>query len=108
MKTQILSNTPENITKAANILKYTLSTALAVVLVWFAFRTVDWKTFWEDLQPTRWIWIALYFIAAIVAAAVAVYLFTSWEKAGSGMRWTLFIVLLVAIAIARYAFYAAF
>ena len=47
-------------------------------------------------------------IAAIVAAAVAVYLFTSWEKAGSGMRWTLFIVLLVAIAVARYAFYAAF
>ena len=47
-------------------------------------------------------------IAAIVAAAVAVYLFTSWEKASSGMRCTLFIVLLVAIAVARYAFYAAF
>ena len=53
--------------KASNIIKYTLSAILAVVLVWFAFRTVDWKTFWEDLQQTRWIWIALYFIAAIVA-----------------------------------------
>jgi DMSO reductase anchor subunit len=47
-------------------------------------------------------------IAALVAAAVAVYLFTSWEKAGSGMRWAVFVALLVAVAIARYAFYAAF
>ena len=47
-------------------------------------------------------------IAALVAAAVAVYLFTSWEKTGSGMRWALFAALLVAIAVARYAFYAAF
>ena len=30
--------------KASNIIKYTLSAILAVVLVWFAFRTVDWKT----------------------------------------------------------------
>lgn len=53
--------------KAANIIKYTLSAILAVVLVWFAFRTVDWKTFWEDLQQTRWFWIAIYFAAAVVA-----------------------------------------
>ena len=53
--------------KAANILKYTLSTVLAVVLVWFAFRGVDWKAFWEGVQQTRWVWVALYFVAAILA-----------------------------------------
>ena len=53
--------------KATNIIKYTLSAVLAVVLVWFAFRTVDWKTFWEDLQQTRWVWIAVYFAAAVAA-----------------------------------------
>ena len=53
--------------KAANILKYTLSTALAVALVWFAFRGVDWKAFWEGVQQTRWVWVALYFVAAILA-----------------------------------------
>ena len=53
--------------KAANIVKYTLSTALAVVLVWFAFRGVDWKAFWAGLQQTRWGWVALYFVAAVLA-----------------------------------------
>ena len=53
--------------KAANIIKYTLSAILAVVLVWFAFRTVDWKTFWEDLQQTRWLWMVLFFVAATLA-----------------------------------------
>jgi hypothetical protein len=53
--------------KAANIIKYVLSGILAVVLVWFAFRTVDWKAFWEDLGQTRWIWVVLYFVAALLA-----------------------------------------
>ena len=53
--------------KAANILKYVLSGALAVLLVWFAFRGVDWKAFWEGLRQTRWIWVALYFVAALLA-----------------------------------------
>lgn len=47
-------------------------------------------------------------IAAIIAAAVAVYLFTNGEKAASGLRWGLFAALFVGIVIARYAFYAAF
>lgn len=50
-----------------NIIKYTLSTVLAVVLVWFAFRGVDWKAFWAGLQQTRWIWVVLYFIVALLA-----------------------------------------
>ena len=53
--------------KVANIIKYTLSTALAAVLVWFAFRGVDWKAFWAGLQQTRWGWVALYFAAAVLA-----------------------------------------
>ena len=53
--------------KAANIIKYTLSGILAVVLVWFAFRGVDWQAFWEGLKQTRWIWVALYFLAAVLA-----------------------------------------
>ena len=53
--------------KTTNIIKYTLSAILAVILVWFAFRTVDWKTFWEDLQQTRWLWIVIYFVAAVTA-----------------------------------------
>ena len=53
--------------KAANIIKYTLSAVLAVVLVWFAFRSVDWKAFWEGLRQTRWVYVVLYFIVALLA-----------------------------------------
>ncbi|MCR4859585.1 MAG: flippase-like domain-containing protein [Bacteroidales bacterium] len=53
--------------KATNIIKYTLSAILAVVLVWFAFRGVDWKAFWEGLQQTRWGWVVLYFVVALLA-----------------------------------------
>ena len=53
--------------KAANIIKYTLSVGLAVLLVWFAFRGVDWKAFWEGLQQTRWGFVVLYFVAATLA-----------------------------------------
>ena len=57
--------------KAANIIKYSLSFILAGVLVWFAFRGVDWKAFWEGLQQTRWGWVALYFAAAVLALSGA-------------------------------------
>ena len=53
--------------KAANIIKYSLSFILAGVLVWFAFRGVDWKAFWEGLQQTRWGYVVLYFVAALLA-----------------------------------------
>ncbi|MBO6237267.1 MAG: flippase-like domain-containing protein, partial [Bacteroidales bacterium] len=53
--------------KAANIIKYILSAVLAVVLVWFAFRGVDWKAFWEGLRQTRWFYLVLYFIVALLA-----------------------------------------
>lgn len=48
-------------------LKYVISLVLAAVLVFFAFRGVDWKVFWDDLGQTRWFWVAM-FIAASVGA----------------------------------------
>ncbi len=53
--------------KATNIIKYTLSGLLAVVLVWFAFRGVDWQAFLEGLRQTRWFWVVAYFVAALLA-----------------------------------------
>ena len=53
--------------KAVNIIKYTLSAALAAVLVWLAFRGVDWKAFWTGLQQTRWFYMVLFFVAALLA-----------------------------------------
>ena len=52
-----------------DILKYILSLALAVLLVWFAVRSVDWKAFLEGLGVTRWGYV-IPFLAASVAALV--------------------------------------
>ena len=49
-----------------------------------------------------------FLVAAVMAAGVAIYLFARWRTATPQIRWAVFAVLLVAIAIARYAFYAAF
>lgn len=53
--------------KVKNVLKYLLSLALAVVLVWFALRSVDWNAFLEGLKLTRWIWLVPFFAACIGA-----------------------------------------
>lgn len=53
--------------KTAQILKYSLSFALAGVLVYFAFRGVDWAAFREGLASTRWFYMALYFAASLLA-----------------------------------------
>ena len=52
--------------------------------------------------------LAPFAIAAIIAAAVAVYVFIKGADATATLRWGLFAAFLVAIIIARYAFYAAF
>ena len=39
--------------KVGNILKYGLSILLAVVLLYFAFRKVDWNDFWAALKACR-------------------------------------------------------
>ncbi|MBR4826693.1 MAG: flippase-like domain-containing protein [Bacteroidales bacterium] len=53
-----------------NIIKYTVSFALAGVLVYFAFRGVDWNAFWQGLQQTRWGWVALFIAFSILALVI--------------------------------------
>lgn len=48
-------------------LKYILSFVLAGVLVYFAFRGVDWAAFWSGLQQTRWGWVALFIVFSVLA-----------------------------------------
>ena len=53
-----------------NVLKYIISFVLAGVLVYFAFRGVDWTAFWQGLQETRWGWIGLFIFFSVVALAL--------------------------------------
>ena len=53
--------------KTGNIIKYTLSFLLAGVLVWFAFRGIDWRAFLDGLLVTRWLYIVLFFVLATAA-----------------------------------------
>ncbi len=55
--------------KAKDVVKYSMSAALAVLLVWIAFRSVDWKAFLDGLKFTRWGYV-IPFLAASVAALV--------------------------------------
>lgn len=41
------------------ILKYTISVAIAAVLLWFSFRDVEWTEFIDDLKSCRWEFIVL-------------------------------------------------
>lgn len=50
-----------------SVLKYALSFILATVLVFFAFRGVDWAAFWSGLQQTRWGWVALFILFSVLA-----------------------------------------
>ena len=57
------------------ILKYLLSAALAVVLLWFSFRGVKWEDFMAQLQQCSWGFVLL----SMAAGAVAFWL--------RGLRW---------------------
>lgn len=74
--------------KARDIIKYILSIALAAVLMWIAFRSVDWKAFLEGLKFTRW-WYVVPFLAASVAALILRT--TRWRdllrSSGHEVRW---------------------
>ena len=74
--------------KAKEVLKYALSLCLAAVLVWFAFRSVDWKAFLDGLRVTRWVYV-LPFLAASVAALV--FRTLRWRdllrSSGQSVRW---------------------
>ena len=49
------------------ILKYLLSASLAVVLLWFSFRGVDWNKFWLALSEVNWGFVVLSMVAGSVA-----------------------------------------
>lgn len=53
--------------KASKVIKYLLSFVLAAVLVFFAFRTVDWAAFMADIRQTRWVYVMLFFVASVLA-----------------------------------------
>ena len=53
--------------KLLNILKYMLSFGLAAVLVYLAFRGIDWKEFLAGLKATRWGWVILFIVAGYLA-----------------------------------------
>lgn len=61
--------------KISKIVKYAVSAALAAVLLWFSFRDVEWKEFWDGLRECRWEYILL---------SMAAGSFAFWLRA---LRW---------------------
>lgn len=45
--------------RVKNILKYLFWAAVAVVLVYFCFRSIDWEQFWQAMQQCRWEYVLL-------------------------------------------------
>lgn len=65
--------------KVKNILQYIFWTAVAVVLVWFCIRAIDWKEFLLALQTCKWGYIAAAFVTGSVYIAL------------HGLRWHMLI-----------------
>ncbi len=61
--------------RVSNIIKYTLSLAVAVVLLYFSFKGVKWSDFVKGLDNCRWEFI----LVSMVGGVVAFYL--------RGLRW---------------------
>lgn len=61
--------------KISNIIKYILSAGVAVLLLYFSFREVEWKDFMDGLRSCRW-----EFILLSMAAGIAAF----WFR---GLRW---------------------
>lgn len=53
--------------KAAKVFKYLLSVGLAAVLVWFAFKGIDWRAFWDGLKETRWGYVLVFTLVSVLA-----------------------------------------
>lgn len=49
------------------ILKYILSAALALVLLWFSFRGVSWADFADGIKSCRWGWLLVSMFAGVLA-----------------------------------------
>ena len=50
------------------VLSYVIWTLLAVVLIYFCFRSVEWDSFIEDLGACKWGWV----IASMLTGAVVI------------------------------------
>ena len=57
------------------ILKYSLSIAVAILLLWVSFKGVDWKMFWLGLKSCRWGFV----IISMLIGALSFYF--------RGLRW---------------------
>lgn len=66
--------------RSKKILNYTVWAAVAVVLLYFSFRGVDWKNFWNVLSNCRWSFVALAMLAGVCSFFVR------------AMRWRLLLV----------------
>ena len=53
--------------KVGNILKYGVSILLAAVLLYYAFRQVDWSDFWSALKACRWEFVILSMLFGVLA-----------------------------------------
>lgn len=53
--------------KSVKIIKYSFWAALAVVLLYFSFRGVDWKEFWRVLLQCKWSYVALAMAAGVLS-----------------------------------------
>ncbi len=53
--------------KVGNILKYGVSFLLAAVLLYFAFRGVNWSDFWSALKACRWEYVVLSMLFGLLA-----------------------------------------
>lgn len=62
-----------------NILQYIFWTAVAVVLVWFCVKAIDWKEFLAALRMCRWEYVAMSFVVGCVFIVVR------------GLRWHMLI-----------------
>ena len=49
------------------ILKYLLSASLAIILLWFSFRGVEWDQFWHALARVNWAFVLISMVAGSVA-----------------------------------------
>lgn len=53
--------------KTSKVVKYALSFLLAGLLLYFAFRGIDWQQFAKDFKQTRWGYVILFFMASALA-----------------------------------------
>ncbi len=53
--------------KTKKALKITASFVLAAILIYFAFRGIDWHTFLQDLKATKWEYLILFTVVAVAA-----------------------------------------